>query len=138
MTTTLKPRVVIDTNVWISAIVFGGQPRQVTDLVADKAVTPVISTGLLTELRRKIIDKFPDYIPGLERYEKLLKHYGILVKLGSHTVNISPDPDDNMFIETALIGGCDYIISGDRHLLELKSYEGIQIVKPVAFLKIVG
>ncbi|MBI2009262.1 putative toxin-antitoxin system toxin component, PIN family [Candidatus Saccharibacteria bacterium] len=134
MTTAPKLRVVIDTNVWISALVFGGNPGKILDLFVDRGIEAVISTEGLSELRRKIIQKFPLYTPQLGLLEESLRQDAELVKLGAHTVKVSPDADDNKFIETALIGHCDYIISGDRHLLGLKSYQGIKIVKPAEFL----
>ncbi len=141
MTTSMKngkkPKVVLDTNVLISALVFGGKPRQITDLLADKMIRVAVSQEALTELRRKITAKFPDYVEVLKRFEKLLERDAQLVTLGSIQINICQDPDDNKFIETALLGNCDYIISGDRHLLELKQYQDIKIIKPAVFLKLI-
>ncbi len=47
---------------------------------------------------------------------------------------MSRDPDDNEFLECALAGGADYIVSGDAHLLDIGQYDGIQLVTPAAFL----
>ncbi len=84
----------------------------------------------MTELRRVITAKFPRHVPGILKYEKLLKRYAIWVKLGSQTVSVSRDPDDDKFIEAALLGGCTYVVSGDNDLLDLKSYRGIKFVTP--------
>ena len=138
MKTAPKPRVVIDTNVWISALVFGGNPGKILDLFIEKQVEVAISEEGLSELHRKIIQKFPLYAPRLDLLEESLRQDAELVRLGRQTVDASPDPDDNKFIETALIGNCAYIISGDKDLLELKSYQNIQIIKPAAFLKKIG
>jgi predicted nucleic acid-binding protein len=51
---------------------------------------------------------------------------------------IHDDPDDNRILECAVAGHADVIVSGDRHLLRLKSYEGIPIVRPVDFLRALG
>ncbi len=51
---------------------------------------------------------------------------------------ISDDPDDNHILACAATGAADLIVSGDRHLLRLKAYEGIPIVRPVDFLRILG
>ncbi|OGL39508.1 putative toxin-antitoxin system toxin component, PIN family [Candidatus Saccharibacteria bacterium RIFCSPLOWO2_02_FULL_46_7] len=131
-----KPKVVLDTNVLISALVFGGKPRQITDLLADEMIRVAISHEALTELRRKITAKFPDSVEVLKRFEKLLERDAQLVTLGSIQINICQDPDDNKFIETAVLGNCDFIISGDRHLLGIGQYEDIKIIKPAAFLKL--
>lgn len=91
----------------------------------------------MTELRRVVGAKFPDFRPDVEQLDKLLRRYARWVQLGEIDVTVSPDPDDNMFIETALLGNCSYIISGDRHLLGLNQYEDIKIIKPAVFLKLI-
>lgn len=135
MSSNPKPRVVVDTNVWLSSLVFGGRPGEILELFIERAIEVVISEELLSELRRKIIQKFPLYEAELNLLELSLRQDAEWVKLGSKPTKISRDPDDNKFIETALIGNCDYIVSGDRDLLALKSYEGVKIVSPTAFLK---
>ncbi|HEX8228447.1 MAG TPA: putative toxin-antitoxin system toxin component, PIN family, partial [Chloroflexia bacterium] len=49
---------------------------------------------------------------------------------------IASDPDDNKFLECAVAGGADYIVSGDKHLLSLGEYEGIRILSPADFLRV--
>lgn len=131
-----KPRLVIDTNVLISGIVFGGKPRQLLNLLAEGAIIVIVAEELLTELRRKIVMKFPEFVEDLERVERLLKRDASLVKLGTVQVTISRDADDNKFIEAAVIGGAGYIVSGDNDLLVLKSYGVIKILKPADFLEL--
>jgi uncharacterized protein len=109
----------------------------VTDLIAHKAYRPVMSEEIMTELRRIITEKFPSAIIELKIYEKLLRLYAIWVPLGSQTVTVCRDPDDNKIIETAVIGKCQYIVSGDKDLLVLQVFQDIQIVKPADFLKLI-
>jgi putative PIN family toxin of toxin-antitoxin system len=132
---TKSPKVVLDTNVLISALVFGGKPREVTELLVDTIIV-VYSQEILTELRRIILLKFPAFSEDLQRLEKLLERDALRVELGSTLVTVSRDPDDNKFIETALIGGCQYIVSGDEDLLVIKKFKNIQILKPADFLKL--
>jgi putative PIN family toxin of toxin-antitoxin system len=129
-------RVVIDTNVFISAIVFGGKPRRVINLVADDSVTLIMAEAIITEIRRIIVSKFPNFLEDLMRVEKLLEQDAEWVKLGFNTERITRDPNDDKFIETALIGSCHYIISGDKDLLDLKEYMGIKILSPAGFLSL--
>ena len=130
-----KIRAVLDTNVLISALVFGGTPREVTDLIAQKTFRPVMSEEILSELRRIIVTKFPEYSLLVESYEKLLRRYAIWIPLGSKTIMVSRDPDDNKVIETAVIAKCHFIVSGDKDLLVLRAYSDIKIVKPIEFLR---
>jgi putative PIN family toxin of toxin-antitoxin system len=96
-----------------------------------------MSEELMTELRRVIVERFPRARPQLEIYEKLLRRYAIWVPLGNDTIAISRDPDDDKFIETAMTGSCQYIVSGDKDLLDLKAYDGVKIVNATKFLQVV-
>lgn len=133
-----KPRIVIDTNVLISGIVFGGKPRQILDLLAERSVIVIVAEEILTELRRKISSKFPEFIEDLNKVELLLKRDAVLIKLGVIHINISRDTDDNKFIETAILGKCSFIVTGDKDLLVVKSYANIRVVKPAEFLELVS
>ncbi|HTE57914.1 MAG TPA: putative toxin-antitoxin system toxin component, PIN family [Verrucomicrobiae bacterium] len=133
-----KPRVVVDTNVLISALVFGGKPRLVIDLLSEGAFDAVVSVEILTELKRKILSKFPAFAKELKQLEKLLERDARTVKLGSIQVTICRDPDDNIFLETAVLGNCQYIVSGDKDLLVLESYKGIKVLKPAEFLELIS
>lgn len=56
----------------------------------------------------------------------------------SKKINASVDPSDNRFLEAAVEGGADYVVSNDRHLLDLKEYAGVKIVRPTEFLRASG
>lgn len=131
-----KLRVVIDTNVWISGLVFGGRPGEILQLFVDDRVQVVISEELISELRRKILQKFPLFTPKFKLLGASLRLDAEMVRLGNQIVRISRDPNDNMFIETALAGACDFIISGDKDLLVLKHVQHIRIVTPNEFLEL--
>jgi len=133
-----KPRVVVDTSVLISALVFGGKPRLVIDLLSEDAIDAVVSVEILTELKRKVLSKFPAFAKELKQLEKLLERDARTVKLGSIQVTICRDPDDNKFLETAVLGHCQYIVSGDKDLLTLETYEGVKILKPAEFLELIS
>src|SRR4051812_38102403 len=90
-----KPRVVLDSNIWISALVFGGLPGKVLELFISEDVLIITSEELLSELRRKIIQKFPLYISQINLLEASIRKDAILVPLGSRTVTVSRDPEDN-------------------------------------------
>lgn len=129
--------VVIDTNVWLSAIVFGGKPRQILRLFLEETIRVTISEELLSELRRKISQKFPLYIPHLGLLESSLREDAAIVRLGARSLHVCRDPDDDKVIETALAGNCRFILSGDKDLLAIGDYLNIKIIKPAEFLEII-
>lgn len=132
-----KLQVVIDTNVWISGLIFGGTPARVLNRFVDGSIVVITSEELLSELRRKINQRFPLFAPQLPLLEASVREQAIVVALGSRQVTASRDEDDNKFIETALNGNAGYIISGDKDLLVLGSYERIRILKPAEFLELI-
>ena len=127
-------QIVIDSNVWISAIVFGGNPRRIFERAISEGWTIAVSEEIFTEIRRVLNIKFPDFVDDFENFQTLLQPYCAKVRLGGINVTICRDEDDNRIIETALIGTAEYIITGDKDLLILSSHEKITIVTPLAFL----
>lgn len=133
-----KPQlqVVIDTNVWISGLIFGGNPEKVIRQFIDGRLLLITAEELLSELRRKITQRFPLYEPRLALLEASIREDAILVQLGAIQVSASRGSDDNKFIETAVAGSAQYIISGDKDLLTLGEYDGVKILKPSDFLEL--
>lgn len=128
-------KIVIDSNVWISALVYGGKPREIFEKVVANGWVIVVSEEIFTEIRRVLNTKFKDFIEDFEVFQSILRPYLIEVKLGSVKVSKCRDVDDNVVIETALIGDVVCIISGDKDLLDLKNYENVLIASPSDFLE---
>lgn len=128
-----KVKVVLDTNILISALGFGGKPREILQLVLEKKLQAISSPILLAEFEDVISKKFPKLAPHLEKINRQLKKYIILVK-PKITVNLVRDDPDNRVLEAALEGNCEYIITGDTDLLQLKIFKNISILKPADFL----
>lgn len=126
-------KVVLDTNILISGIGFKGSPREILSLVLDDKITAVTSPILLAELREVIFKKFPKLVTQLAIVEERIKE-GFLIVSPRKTLNLARDKDDNRVLEAAVEGGCDYIVTGDRDLLELGKYKKIRIVTPAQFL----
>ena len=127
-------RIVIDSNVWISALVFGGNPRRVLERCVQNGIGIVLSEAIITEVRRNLGQKFADFLPDFEALLVALDSRIVYVTLGELDINVSRDPDDNRVLETAVLGGAEYILSGDKDLLSLTSYDTIRIVAPGVFL----
>ena len=129
-------RIVIDSNVWISALVFGGKPRHIFERVITEGWTIIVSEEIFTEVRRTLNDKFDDYVDDFAIFQAVLQPYTTKVQLGSVKVSACRDQDDNRVIETALIGNSSHIITGDKDLIVLSKYNNIRILTPTEFLNI--
>lgn len=137
-------RVVLDANVLISGVISPrGNPARILDLWKQERFDLVVSQPILDELERVI------HYPRIqERYglpEKQVAQFlgsiaeeSILVKPSSEISVIESDPTDNRYLECAADGDASYIVSGDRHLLELKRYRRIVILNPTGFLALMA
>jgi putative PIN family toxin of toxin-antitoxin system len=125
-------RVVADTNVFISALMFGGLPGSFLDLALLESFTLVTSVALLDEKLRKKFELSPEDADLIRaRLEKTAEVVNPEVSLSV----ISDDPDDDRVLECAVTGRVDYVVSGDRHLLRLGSFVGIPIMSARQFLE---
>jgi|SRR5580704_11710873 putative PIN family toxin of toxin-antitoxin system len=128
-------RVVLDTNVYISALLFGGLPGSVLDLAILGAFTLILSPALLDELDEKLRAKFEMTMEDTAFLRARLETVGEIVEPGEVLKVIVDDPDDNRVLECAVKGKADLIVSGDRHLLKLGMYRGIKIVTVRQFME---
>ncbi len=129
-------RVVLDTNVLVSAFLFpGGAPEQVYRMVLAGELELVTSRPLLVELGRVLTEKFGWESDYGEEVIAQLARVGQVVEPPEEIAVVDEDPADNRVLEAALAGNVDVIISGDRHLRRLRSWEGIVIQDPAAFLE---
>lgn len=124
---------VIDTNVLISAIIFGGNPQKIINLIQENKIIAITSPKLISELLEILVKKFHFTPDKLFLVEELLKENFISVH-PTDTVNAVRDKDDNRVLEAAIKGQCKYIITGDSDLLVLKKYQNIEIVNAEQFL----
>jgi putative PIN family toxin of toxin-antitoxin system len=128
-------KVVADTNVLVSALIFpGGSPEAFSRLALERRIELVTSRPLLAELGRVLTEKFgweperaEDAVEQVIRLAEVVHPQDIVSK-------IEADPADNRVLEAATEGKADAIVSGDRHLLSLGSWRGIRIQAPAAFV----
>lgn len=129
-------RVVIDTNVLISAIFWTGSPKRLLNRVRRGEVTFVTFRLLLDELREILVrpDKpFKLTEEEADRVVKAMENVAEVVETQSQ-VMVCRDENDNRVLECALDGRAEWIITGDAHLLELQSFKGVRIVTVAEFL----
>jgi uncharacterized protein len=131
-------KVVLDTNVLISAIAFGGKPREVLKKIIVGEVELFISQLVINELAGVLASRkfcYNDEIIDLILAE--IESIGNFVYPSIKIDIIKEDPEDNMILECGKTAVVDYIVSGDKHLLNLKKYAGIEILCPSEFLEII-
>lgn len=127
--------VVLDTNVLISGIVFGGKPRTILELiVVEKKISGIISKFVLDELLGVLESKFKYSREQLNKVEELIKECFIIVNPKTVPKIIKDDPFDNQIIAIVNEINIGYIISGDNHLLKIKNYKKVPIVTPENFV----
>ena len=132
-----KYRIVLDTNIYISAILFGGTPEQVLNLARYGAIEIFISKQILAEIIKVLKLKFGWSKTQLVEVEAEIKRLTYRVDAKSKIKAIKSDPEDNKFLEAAIESKSDFIISGDKHLLDLRSYKNIEIISAKKFFDLV-
>lgn len=126
-------RVVLDTNVLISAFFWDGKERGVLLTCRNKMHQSITSPSILEELERVLSGKFDVPKEELAEYTRsILVMSEVVLTTGVIDV-VKEDPDDNVILETAVLGLADAIITGDRHLLKLNPYKEIKIVHASKF-----
>ncbi|MBU0566967.1 putative toxin-antitoxin system toxin component, PIN family [bacterium] len=131
-----KPKVVVDTNVFISAhLVPNGNPAKVVDSwVEDDGYELILSKPIVEEII-KVLHRKEIKVERIEKLLSLIFQKATMVTPEKEISIIKDDPDDNKFLECAVSGGAAYIVSGDKHLLDLGGYDGIEILTPKRFLE---
>lgn len=129
-------RIVLDTNVIVSAIISDGKPRQLFLKGIEGQFSIVTSDLMLKELVRVLRrPKFKTSQSEIRRISRALLSSAEVVDVKSKLEVVKEDLKDNMVIETAYDGNADLIVTGDRHLLELENCEGIKIMTVEEALK---
>ena len=131
-------KVVLDTNVLVSALIKAGKPRDLfLKLVKDNQI--VLSRAILEEFIEVIEDpKVAKYVSqqDITVFLNVLGNAARLAPVKSGFKAVKEDPDDDIIVRTAFDGKADYIVSGDRHLLALKEFKGIKILTIDEMLKL--
>ncbi len=130
-------KVVLDTNVLISAIFFGGVPGRILDSWAEGLVELALSPPILDEYRRvgsDLAGRYPERASTLTPVLTLLAVHATIVDAPSLAEPVSADASDDMFLAAAVSASVTIIVSGDRHLLDVAGWRGIEVVTPRQFV----
>ena len=130
-------RVVLDTNVLLSALLFpGGSPDQIFTLVRRQSIDLYFSPFILDEFRRVLRSKFLHSEREANTRAAYLLRFGQIVEPRERLTVITAKEDDNRILECALAAKAEYLVTGDKaHLLPLKRFRRVEIVSPAEFLR---
>lgn len=129
-------KVVIDTNVLVSAFLNKGTSRKLLVKMLETQEV-VLSVPLLAELADVFSrEKFGTKTDTVNHFISILIHRATVIQITSNLKIVIDDPDDDVVLNTAISGKADYIVSGDKHLLKIGNYKEIQIISVSEFAKI--
>jgi len=134
-------KIVLDTNVWISALIWGGKPVAIVEAAEQGMVDIFVSKSVIAEISQvlsypKIEKVYNSQLTRQQLMGQILKN----VKFVEATVKlkvIKEHPADDKIIECAVSAKADYIVSGDKHLLNVLFYQKTQIVSVNEFIKLI-
>jgi len=126
-------RAVVDTNVYVSALVFGGKPAAVLQLAESGAFQLVASAEIKAELVETLTEKFGWPNNRAERACRELWDEAYWA-VPPQDIRLSRDPGDDFILACALESEAAFVVTGDQDLLALHPFRGVAIVTPAAFL----
>lgn len=128
-------KVVLDTNVFVSGVFFKGPPHQILKAWRAGSIVLVISSEIFAEYRRVAGILSQKYAAiNLNDILDFIEREVDFVEAASLPEQITNDPDDEKFLECAISCDVKIIISGDKHLLDVSGYQGIDVLTPRAFV----
>jgi uncharacterized protein len=126
--------VTADTNIYISALVFGGRPRELLELGQEGLIRLAVSDDILHEVRGVLREKFGWEPARLEGAMTLITSCTYRVEPTRRIEAVRDDPDDDRILECAVAAGSQVLVTGDKHLLRLGQFEGMPILTLSDFL----
>lgn len=128
-------KVVFDTNIFISAFVIpGSQGERAFHLARQRRFELYTSVAILTETANKLREKFDQSEADIKQALRIISRTSKVVK-PAIKLSVLKDLPDNRIIECAVEAGVDLVVTGDRHLLRLKKFQGVPIIRLVDFLR---
>jgi len=135
MNWSIKLRVVVDTNVFISDLLWGGNPGKILNLWLWGKFNLLMSPYLCFEIL-DVYRKFDNPSQDTEKLRLYLETKTIKI-IPKKKVRVCRDPKDNQILALCWVGQADFLITGDKDLLSLKEFKNTKIVRPKEFLKII-
>ena len=130
-------RVVLDTNVLISSLLFGGRLSGIVRLWQEGKIVPLLSKETFDAFRRVL--QYPKFSLSQDEIAKIIAQeilpFFEIVHITNEADNVCRDSEDDKFISCAVSGLADYVVSGDEDLCDLRRYKKIRILRTSKFLK---
>jgi putative PIN family toxin of toxin-antitoxin system len=137
-------KVVLNTNIWLSAIFWRGEASKIIELAERGSITVIVTNEIILEIADVLgrEDKFSKFLDNRKRtIEDVVKTIFSIAELVNTKTKINVVKNhisDNKILEAALDGKARYIVSYDNHILSLHEFREIKILKPTDFLKMVA
>jgi putative PIN family toxin of toxin-antitoxin system len=136
-------KAVVDTNVVVSRYIApGGTPARIMNYWEASAFQLLVSDSILVEYDRVL--RYPRLVQRhhmdeiqIRRVVRRFRRFGVLCSPTESLSVVPNDPSDDKFLECAVAGEADFVVSGDPHLLDLRRFRGIEIVSPDTFLALI-
>lgn len=132
-------KAVLDTNVLISGVISTGVTHDVVVAGFNGEYRIVVTVATLTEFRETLL-KYPEKFhmdrEEVQKEVETVRYFAEFVEPDEEITAVEDDPDDDKFLEAAVAGNVDYLVSGDSHLLDLDTFRGIEIVDPRTFYEV--
>jgi uncharacterized protein len=129
-------KVVLDTNVLLSALLFRGSLARIAALWKERLIVPVFSRETFQEFDSAL--KYPKFSLTKDEIKAIVEEeilpYCDVTEVTEKVEGVCSDPDDDKFISCAVSASADFIVSGDKALTALKEYKAVKIMKPSDFL----
>ncbi len=133
-----KHKLILDANIYISAVLSGGKPGKVYLYGLRKAYDLYVSPLILEEVDKCLAQKFDWDKKAVNAYIQQIKRIAHYYNAQNTVSGICRDPQDDHILSLAVETGADYIVSGDKDLLSLKSFHAIKILDAANYLEILA
>jgi uncharacterized protein len=130
-------RIVLDTNIYISAAIIGRVCEETLKICRFSNLEVFTSKDIIIEIETKLKDKFFWNEKQIRLFIENILEFCHVVEISEKIIYLKGDPDDDKILECAVASSCIYIVSGDKHLIKLKSFRNIKILKPAEFLVLI-
>ena len=127
----------LDTNIYISAAIIGRVCEEILKICRFSSLELFTSKDIIIEIETKLKDKFFWNDQQISSFIENILEFCNVIEVSEKITYLKDDPDDDKILECAVSSKCNYIISGDKHLIRLKSFRNIKILNPAEFLLLI-